>query len=181
MALQQRASFTIGRTPTAACAARAAAISIAVLTLGGCTFLGDAADDVLTVGVTAAVTGATGSPVLGAAAGLATSFGADQGVKYAERRIQENVQDAIADAAGPLPEGASARWEVTATLPLSDRTGIVEVARVFGWQIPCKEIVYTVEDRKGSKGFYVATICRDDEGWHWAVSEPSVYRWGSLQ
>ena len=160
---------------------RGAALVACVAGLGGCAFLSDAADDVLTIGVTAAVTGATGNPALGAVAGLATSFGTEQGVRYAERRIQENVQDAISSAAAPLAEGESARWQVAERMPYTNRTGIVEVARVFGRQIPCKEIVYTVENDGVSKGYYVATICQDDEGWHWAVSEPSVHRWGSLQ
>lgn len=157
------------------------AMILTVPLLGGCAVLGDVADDVLTVGVTAAVTAATGNPLLGAAAGIATSFGADQGVKYAEREIQENVHIAIAEAAGPLGEGGSASWQVGPILPLSGRSGTVEVSRVFGQQIPCKEVIFTVEDDGVFRGFFVGTVCRNDLGWRWAVAEPSVHRWGSLQ
>jgi hypothetical protein len=100
-------------------------------------------------------------------------------VKYGERRIQGNVQNAIAEAAGPLEVGAAARWEVTEMLPLTDRSGTVEVARTFGQAIPCKDVVFTVA---GEADLYATTLCRNGDGpWRWATAEPTVHRWGSLQ
>jgi hypothetical protein len=53
------------------------------------------------------------------------------------------------------------------------------VARSFGAAIPCKDIVFTVED---DGDLYAATLCRNGAGpWRWATAEPTVRRWGTLQ
>ncbi len=157
---------------------RGIAMSVAVLMLNACSEAGSAVNSVTSAGVAAAV-GSAINPAVGLAAGVATSFGVDQGVKYAERRSHDNVQQAIADAAGPLAIGGAAAWEVPEMLPLDGRSGTVEVARAFGAAIPCKDIVFTVED---DGAFYTATICRKgDDPWRWASAEPTVHRWGTLQ
>jgi hypothetical protein len=58
-------------------------------------------------------------------------------------------------------------------------TAYVQVARSFGAAIPCKDIVFTVED---DGDLYAATLCRNGAGpWRWATAEPTVRRWGTLQ
>jgi hypothetical protein len=150
-----------------------------VVALGGCAETGGAAPGVATAGIAAAVGSATGNPVIGLFAGLAAAYGVDQGVKYGERRIAETVQDAVANTAGPLDIGKSAEWKVESDVPLLSRSGTAQVARSFGEAIPCKDVVFTAGD---DPDLYVTTICQNKAGaWRWAVAEPTVHRWGSLQ
>jgi hypothetical protein len=156
---------------------------IPVVALPGCSNTGGAVDTAISAGVAggvaSSITHATGSAVVGAAAGIGAGVGLDVGIKYAERRIHRNVQDAVAQAAGPLGVGEAAPWRVTAWLPLSERHGTVQTARLFGASIPCKDVVFTVD---GDDNLYVSTMCQDKRGiWRWAVAEPTVDRWGSLQ
>lgn len=155
------------------------AIAVVALPLMGCAAVGPAISGLATAGVAGTVGSATGSALAGLVAGVAVSYGVDQGIKYAERDIQDNVQIAIADAAGPLDVGQAADWQVPQKVPLSGRSGTVEVARSFGQAIPCKEVIFTVEK---DHGVYTTNVCRNDEGaWVWAAGEPSVHRWGYLQ
>ena len=154
---------------------------LGLLALTGCAAAGSAITGLTTAGVAGSVGSATGSAALGVAAGFGVSFGVDQGVKYGERRMQGNVQDVIAETAGPLEIGQAARWEVPDRLPLGGKSGKVEVARAFGEGIPCKDVVFTVEDDR-SHDIYTTTVCQNDDGtWHWATAEPDVHRWGHLQ
>ena len=158
---------------------RLVAIGLIALPLVGCAAVGPAVTSLTTAGVAGTVGSATGSAAAGIAAGFAVSYGIDQGVKYAERSIQDNVQTAIAATSGPLDVGQSASWNVPETLPFTGRSGKLEVARQFGAEIPCKDVVFTVE---GDHGVYTTTVCRNDRGdWMWAESEPSIHRWGYLQ
>ncbi|AIB16185.1 hypothetical protein ABAZ39_30480 (plasmid) [Azospirillum argentinense] len=158
---------------------RAALATAALLALSGCAGFGSAVTGVTSAGVAATVGSATGNPVLGVIAGAGVSYGIDQGVKYAERRITDNVHNAVARAAGPLAVGQSATWTVEEKLPLSGKTGTVQVARGFGEAIPCKDVVFTLDD---APDFNVTTVCRAKDGqWRWALAEPSTRRWGSLQ
>jgi hypothetical protein len=63
-------------------------------------------------------------------------------------------------------------------LPLTGKSGMVQVARSFGEKIPCKDVVFTVGEEAD---FYVTTICQGKNGWRWAIAEPAVPRWGALQ
>ncbi|HTZ78132.1 MAG TPA: hypothetical protein VMC10_09495 [Stellaceae bacterium] len=164
---------------------RAAAVTLLALSMAlcGCTNAGSATDAALgsaaSAGIGSGVTSATGSTLLGVAAGVGAGVGLDVGIKYIERRVHRNVQDAIAEAAGPLAVGQSARWTVEQWLPLTRKRGTVEAARDFGSAIPCKDIVFTVD---GDDNLYVATVCADLRGrWRWALAEPTVDRWGTLQ
>lgn len=96
-------------------------VVLAFLALGGCSDIGSATRGVITAGVAATVGTATGSALFGILAGVAASLAVNEGGKYAERRIHENVQDAVAQAAGPLENGESALWGVDTKLPLSGR------------------------------------------------------------
>lgn len=134
-----------------------------------------------TAGVAGTVGSATGSALAGVVAGVGVSYGVDQGIKYAERRVEDNVQDAIARTAGRLPVGGSAQWRSDAKLPLSGKSGTLEIARAFGIAIPCKDVVFTVADEE-PHDVYTTTICRNDQGeWRWALAEPATKRWGDLQ
>lgn len=164
--------------------ARHCAVLLAVtLGLAACSSAGSAIDSAVssasTAGIAAGITSATGSALVGTAAGIGAGIGLDAGFKYAERRIRRNAQDAVAVAAGPLGVGQSARWNIDGWLPLTDRHGTVEIARRFGRAIPCKDVVFTVDDEND---LYVTTICADKKGtWRWALAEPTVDRWGTLQ
>jgi hypothetical protein len=156
-------------------------VVLSVAPLAGCAAAGPAVTTLATAGVAGAVGSASGSALLGAVVGFGVSYGVDQGVKYVERRIEGNVQIAIAETAGPLAIGQSASWQVPETLPLTSKSGTVEVARSFGEAIPCKDIVFTDADDSDHHVF-ASTICRNDQGiWVWALAEPSVHRWGFLQ
>jgi hypothetical protein len=164
--------------------ARNCAVLLAVsVGLAACSSTGSAIDSAVssasTAGIAAGITSATGSALVGTAAGIGAGIGLDAGIKYAERRVHRNAQDAVAIAAGPLRVGQSARWKVDAWLPLDGRHGMVEIARRFGKAIPCKDVVFTVDH---DDDLYVTTICADKKGsWHWALAEPTVDRWGTLQ
>lgn len=164
--------------------APASAILMAAgILLAGCTSSGTAVDSSIgtaaTAGIASGVASATGSALVGTAAGIGAGIGIDAGIKYAQRRIHRNAQDAVAMAAGPLAIGQATRWDVDAWLPLDGRHGTVEVARSFGTAIRCKDVVFTVDD---DDDLYVTTVCADKRGnWRWALAEPTVDRWGSLQ
>lgn len=145
---------------------RSAILLVAILPLAGCA---------------TAVPAITGLVTAGVVAGIAFDYSVDQGMEWAGRRIHNNVQNAVAEAAGPLAVGQSAPWNVDKLLPLSDKSGTVEVARIFGDTIPCKDVIFTL-DGDEAHSIYTTTICRNDKGdWRWALAEPSIDRWGSLQ
>ena len=160
---------------------RMAIVLLGVIPLAGCAAAGPAVTTLTTAGIAGAVGSASGSALLGAVVGFGVSYGVDQGVKYVERRIEGNVQIAIAETAGLLADGQSAPWNAPEKLPLSGKSGTVEVARSFGETIPCKDIVFTDAD-DNDHHIFTTTICRNDLGtWVWALAEPSVHRWGYLQ
>jgi len=156
---------------------RTAVLLLAPL-LAGCAENSSAVHGVSTAAIAAGL-GSAGGPVVGLIAGVVAGYAVDEGVKYGEREIQDNQQQAIADSAGPLEPGKGGEWQVTDSFPVSDRRGMVEVARDFGETIPCKEVVFNIGD---DPGFFTGTICRDrTERWRWASAEPSIHRWGTLQ
>ncbi|HEY1503271.1 MAG TPA: hypothetical protein VGF92_03170 [Stellaceae bacterium] len=162
---------------------KGAVLLAAMLGLAACSSTGSAVDSAIssasTAGIAAGITSTTGSAFVGTMAGIGAGIGLDAGFKYAERRIHRNAQDAVAVAAGPLKVGQSARWNIDGWLPLTDRHGTVEIARSFGKAIPCKDAVFTVDD---DDDLYVTTVCADKKGiWRWALAEPTVDRWGTLQ
>jgi len=164
---------------------RAATLLALAVALSACTNAGSATDTAASAttsaGIASGVTSATGSALTGAAAGIGAAVALDIGIKYAARHVHRYVQDAVAEAAGPLDVGQSARWRVDHWLPLTKKHGTVETARSFGTAIPCKDIVFTVDD-DDDQNLYVTTICADKRGiWRWALAEPAVDRWGSLQ
>jgi hypothetical protein len=123
---------------------------------------------------------------VGAAIGLGVAAGANAGLLYVERRVHSRTQDAIAAAAGPLPEGGVAPWHTTHTIPIEeDQHGEVAVSReIDGADFACKEIVFSVETGSAPdihRAFFTTYVCRDGDVWRWATAEPATARWGSLQ
>lgn len=123
---------------------------------------------------------------VGAAIGLGVAAGANAGLLYVERRIHSGTQDAIAAAAGPLPEGGVGAWRSTPAIPIErDAHGEVAVSReIDGPDFACKEIIFSVDDGKTPdlhRSFFTTTICRDGDKWRWAMAEPATSRWGALQ
>lgn len=141
--------------------------------------LGDGAADVAGFGVGSAVGVATGNPVLGIGVGLAARAGVDEGVRYYHREEADVVQDAIAAAAGEAPLEQTVAWEADTHLPWVSAEGEVMAVREFGDSFRCREIVFTDSDEEDR--FFVATICKGSEQWHWALAEPATARWDDLQ
>ncbi len=159
----------------------AAAVVLLIVPLAGCAAVGPVVTALTSAGVAGGVTSATGSAVAGIAAGVGASYAVDQGVDWGERHIEDQVQKAVALAAGPLAPGQSAPWHVIAAFPFSGRDGTVEVARDFGQSIPCKDIVFSRAD-DDKHNIFTGTVCRNDLGeWRWAAAEPSTHRWDYLQ
>lgn len=163
------------------------ALACVAASLGGCTSL-------LTQGSAAGagIVGAAASRAVTHNAGVTTGIGlgvqaaAQAGLQYAERKVHQTEQDGIAAAAGGLPVGAVAHWQVVHDVPIeADEHGEVTVDRAFGGpDFACKAIVFSVDDQTKhglQRAFYTATICRDGARWKWATAEPATERWGALQ
>ncbi len=134
-------------------------------------------------GVASAV---TSNGTVTAAIGLGVQSLAASGLRLVEKRVHRREQDLIAAAAGPLPVGGVAHWQVSHTIPIEDdEHGDVSVSRVIGaGDLLCKEVVFSVDHLRAhrpQRAFYVTTICRDGAAWRWASAEPATARWGSLQ
>ena len=165
---------------------RAAAL-FAPLLLPGCgALISQGASDLAGVAGAGAASAVTRDATVAAAIGLGVRSVAAETLKYAQRHVHRNEQDAIAAAAGPLEPGAIARWSISHTIPLEpDARGDVTVSRVFGaGAIQCKEVVFSVETKRRrvtQRAFFITTVCRDGATWRWASAEPATDRWGSLQ
>ena len=165
---------------------RLATLLLPVLLAGCSSILAEGTSTLAGVAGAGAASAVTRDATVAAAIGLGTRAVASETLKYAQRYVHRNEQDAIAAAAGPLEPGAVARWSISHTLPIEpDARGDVTVSRVFGaGAIQCKEVVFSVERerrRVTRRAFYITTVCRDGEKWRWASAEPATERWGSLQ
>ncbi len=164
-----------------------ALLASGLLALSGCgSLLTEGTADLAGVAGAGAATAVTKSAAGAAAIGLGVRSLASEGLKYAERRVHRNEQDAIAQAAGPLEPGALQTWSIRHVVPIEvDERGQVVVSRAFGaGSFRCKEIVFSVDNdtREGlQRAFYTATICQDGNAWRWASAEPATERWGGLQ
>ena len=145
--------------------------------LSGCGSIGSGAGAIAGI-----ATGAgTANPVVGTAVALGTKAAVDALVLYISRSSQDAEQDAIAQAAGALDPGRTARWEIRHTFPVGNEHGTLTVASLLPNPLtPCKEVVFTVQDGR-QRERYVTTECRGSHGWRWAEAEPATIRWGVLQ
>lgn len=159
-----------------------------LLPLAGCgSLLSETTADVAGIGGAAISGSITKNAAVATGIGLGVQGAANAGLLYTERVVHHAEQQAIADAAGPLPVGAVAPWQVVHDIPIEeDRHGRVTVSRAFGQPgFACKEIVFSVEGGRDAKvkeqGFYTATVCNNGRKWEWASAEPATARWGALQ
>jgi hypothetical protein len=163
------------------------ALILATLALPGCgSLLTEGSSDVAGVAGAGVAASVTRSATAAAAIGLGVQSLASEGLKYAERSVHREEQDAIASAAGPLEPGQVTHWSVSHSIPIeSDEHGDAVVSRSFGAAaIACKEVVFSIDTKRHrvtQRAFYITTICRDGEQWRWASAEPATERWGGLQ
>lgn len=155
-----------------------AAVLLMGLVLGGChslaTLTGLAAGGV--------AGGATANPAIGYAVAVGVDAGAEYAFAYVGRVRQRAEQNAIAAAAGDLPEGTTAPWHIDHTIPVGNEHGEVQVVRLIDTPFAaCREIAFSVQEGKQAPRWFVASICRQTARWKWAVAEPAVERWGYLQ
>jgi hypothetical protein len=153
---------------------------VALLLLGGC----QTAADLTGLATGGAAGGATASPAVGFIVGVATRAAVLRGLNAVERRRHRTEQDAIAEAAGDLPDGGSAPWQARHDIPIGDTDGEVRVVRSIDTPLAaCKEIAFSVADDPppAPLAWFGTTICRQADGWRWALAEPAVARWGFLQ
>lgn len=166
---------------------RLASLLLAPILLSGCSaIIAEGSSDLAGVAGAGIASGITKDATVATAIGLGVRSLASETLKYAQRRLHRNEQDAIATAAGPLEPGAVARWSISHTVPLEpDARGDVTVSRSFGaGAILCKEVVFSVETKRRrvtQRAFYTTAVCRDGGTWRWASAEPATERWGSLQ
>ena len=158
-----------------------------LLLMSGCgSLLSEGTADLAGVAGAGAASSVTKSAAGAAAIGLVVRSVASEGLKYAERRVHREEQDAIAAVAGPLPPGTVAPWAVNHDVPLEDdEHGDLVVSRAFGaGPIQCKEVVFSVDRARKTgleRAFYITAVCQDGARWRWASAEPATERWGSLQ
>jgi hypothetical protein len=163
------------------------ALILVTLALPGCgSLLTEGTADVAGVAGAGVAASVTKSATAAAAIGLGVQSLASEGLKYAERSVHREEQDAIASAAGPLEPGQVTHWSVSHSIPIeSDEHGDAVVSRSFGaGAITCKEVVFSVDTKRHrvtQRAFYITTICRDGEHWRWASAEPATERWSGLQ
>jgi hypothetical protein len=145
------------------------------------------------VGGAAIANAVTSNGAITAGVGLGAQAAAIAGVQYLEKRVHGAEQDAIANAAGPVPVGGVAAWSISHEIPIeNDQHGELTVVRDITPELPsgngpafdCKEIVFSVDTlahKMPQKSFYTSTVCEDNARWKWATAEPATARWGALQ
>lgn len=164
-----------------------AALLVTILALPGCgSLLTEGTADVAGVAGAGVAASVTKSATAAAAIGLGVQSLASEGLKYAERSVHREEQDAIASAAGQMQPGQVTHWSVSHRIPIeSDEHGDAVVSRDFGaGALSCKEVVFSVDRMHRhvvQRAFYITTICRDGARWRWASAEPATERWGGLQ
>lgn len=169
--------MTRGREPRLACVS--AATLAAAVALAGCSAIGGLAGGVAGIASGAA----TANPAVGVAIGIGVNAVVDESIKTVLRRWSHEEQTVIADAVGAMAVGERGRWAVSHPLPYSDTSGQVTVTRAFSTPLAaCKEAVFSAAgEMVDSAPAFVTTVCRADDGWNWAVAEPTTARWGALQ
>lgn len=155
--------------------------SLILVSLGGCRFTGEL------VGAAAggASAAATANPLVGVAVGVGVNSGIDATVAYITRKRQQAEQDAIAGEIATMQVGDRQPWKIEHTIPIGNEHGEVQVTRTIATPLTlCKELVFSVDEGSGAKLtrlWYTTEACQDGQHWKWALAEPAVERWGSLQ
>ncbi|MGZ5230971.1 MAG: hypothetical protein ACXWC3_13150 [Burkholderiales bacterium] len=127
----------------------------------------------------------TGNPAVGASVAIAVKAGVDEAGKTILRRSQQAEQDAIVTAAGTTRVGETGTWQIRHRMTRAVEHGDVRVVRLIETPLAiCKELLFSVvqgEGEKESRAWYRTNACHDGEQWKWALVEPAVSRWGTLQ
>jgi len=145
-------------------------VLLAAAGTSGCEFGGYATAETTGIVVGGTAAAATGDPVIGLAAGMLSSWAVKAGLQHYQVSQQAGVQDSIAQAGGDAALEQASSWEY------DELHGAVEVTRVFGKSIPCKELVYTV-NHKQQFVYHVGTICQSGDRWEWAVPQARAKQW----
>jgi len=149
--------------------------------MSGCASIGAVAGAVAAVS-TGVV---TSNPGIGIGVGIAVQAATDEAVKRVMKSLHGDQQMAIAAMAGELPVGETKPWRVKHALLVENGHGEVRVLREFDSALAtCREFAFSVVDgeKPGAPAdWFVASICKDQDGWKWASAEPAVERWGTLQ
>lgn len=142
-------------------------------------------------GVAAAVAGAatgaaSGNPVVGVAIGISVRAAAGHVLQRRALATQASRQEHLAELAGSLHPGDRRGWRLRRPWPYADETGTVEVISELDNALArCKEVLFSVTDDQAEARIrerFVSQVCRQSDGqWRWAVAEPAVPRWGTLQ
>ncbi|WP_244813957.1 hypothetical protein [Caballeronia sp. Lep1P3] len=158
-----------------------AACAAACVSMSGCASVG-AATGALAGVATGAV---TTNPAIGIGVGIAVQAATDEAVKRVTKSLHGDQQMAIAVTAGMSDVGETRPWKVKHTLPIENGHGEVRVLREFDNALAsCKEFAFSVadsDDPASHADWFLATACKQTEGWKWASAEPAVERWGNLQ
>ncbi|MDD2862117.1 MAG: hypothetical protein PHI71_13755 [Acidiphilium sp.] len=152
------------------------------LGLSGCASIG---------AISGAVAGAsTGAATANPLAGYATAVAVNAAVSTAQKRIararDHKEQTRVAEAAGPLGPGQTASWNVKYIIPFfANHHGTVRVLRTIDTPLAqCRQILFTLQTGHAPHVHqtpYTTDICRDPQGWRWALAEPAVGRWQYFQ
>jgi len=127
----------------------------------------------------------TSNPAIGVGVGIAVQAATDEAVKRVMKSFHDDQQMTIAATAGELPVGETKPWRVKHVLPFENGHGEVRVLReVASALATCREFAFSVieGEKPGAPAtWFLASICKDQNGWKWASAEPAVGRWGALQ
>lgn len=158
-----------------------AAMLLTALALSGCNSIGGFAG--AAAGVASGAV--TSNPAVGYAVGIGVQAATDATTKYIFRNWQKGEQDEIAAVVGNLDVGHASRWAIVHQIPYANEHGEVRVVRLIDTPLAlCKEVIMSVDSGEGDqlkRGWYTGSACRSNDIWRWAVAEPAVERWGSLQ
>ncbi|MEZ5669310.1 MAG: hypothetical protein R3F55_18115 [Alphaproteobacteria bacterium] len=151
--------------PSLRCRARCGILVAALAALAGCSLGRETAQQGAGLGVGITAGTATGNPIIGLAAGVIASWSASTAFDIYEEQQLDALQQAIATATSDAEPGDVIGWAG------GGHFGSLEVVREFGLETRCREIIFSRDDGDDTR-ILVATVCRRDDGWHWAVPQP---------
>ncbi|MDS4060100.1 MAG: hypothetical protein RKP73_16235 [Candidatus Contendobacter sp.] len=156
-------------------------VGLLAIILTGCNTIGGFAGAAAGIASGAATT----NPAVGYGVSVGVAVAVDVTAKYVFRTWHQAEQDQIAAQIGRMKLGDIEPWKIQHPVPYENEHGEVEVVRILASPLAlCKEALFSVVDGEGNKQtrqWFVVTACRRDKRWKWAVAEPAVGRWGSLQ
>ena len=159
-----------------------AALALSAALLSGCT---SSLSDLVGAATGTAAAAGSGNPAVGVALGIGARAVADYGLRTVTRRWHRTEQDGLAAVVGSMAVGEARRWEVRHALPIGNKRGEVRVLRAVDTPLAeCREVLFSTERGEGpdaARRWFLASACRQAEGWKWATAEPATERWGSLQ